>query len=210
MVDRSRDKISPVELTDSQEQILTFIKDRYERTGVSPTYREIQDHFGYKAIGTVQDHLKALLRKGKLERPTGRAARGLVPAGYLPQGVKRIPVYGEIAAGPTRDSAQLKLGTVVIAEQEAAEPSFALRVVGDSMIEAGILEGDFLIVERAASVRNGDIVVALVNGETTVKRYFKKADGIYLHPENRRLQPLRITTERFEIQGKVVGLQRRL
>lgn len=78
------------------------------------------------------------------------------------------------------------------------------------MIEVGILEGDFLIVERRAAIRSGDIVVALVNGETTVKRFVRKADGIYLVPKNKKLTATKITTERFEIQGKVVGLQRQL
>jgi repressor LexA len=202
------------DLTESQEQILAYIKHCYERTGLPPSYREIQDHFGYKAIGTVQDHLKALRKKGALEEmPLGngrRQARGLVPAGYKPEGTRRIPVFGEIAAGSTRDNAQLQMGTVVVADTVAKDPCFALRVVGDSMIEMGILEGDFLIVERKASIRSGDIVVALVNGETTVKRFVRKPDGIYLVPENRRLSPLKITTERFEVQGKVVGLQRQI
>jgi repressor LexA len=213
MVSESSDQIrKSEELTDNQRQILSFIKSCYERTGVPPSYREIQEHFGYKAIGTVQDHLKALRKKGALEDlPLGRArrqARGLVPAGYKPEGTKRIPVFGEIAAGPLRDNAQLKMGTVVVADTAAKDPCFALRVVGDSMIEAGILEGDFLIVERRASVRSGDIVVALVNGETTVKRFVKKGEAVYLVPENRKLTPLKLTNERFEIQGKVVGLQR--
>ncbi len=201
-------------LTESQEQILAFIKQCYERSGTPPSYREIQEHFGYKAIGTVQDHLKALRKKGALEETPldkgRRQARGLVPAGYKPEGTRRIPVYGEIAAGPLSDNAQLKMGTVVITETLGKNPSFALRVVGDSMIGAGILEGDFLIVEKRAMVRSGDIIVALVNGETTVKRFLKKGNAIYLVPENPRLSPLKITTEHFEVQGKVVGLQRQI
>ncbi len=216
MVKESTNKMERnLKLTENQEQILSFIKQCYERTGTPPSYREIQEHFGYKAIGTVQDHIKALRKKGALEEQSvvgkgRRQARGLVPAGYKPEGTRRIPVYGEIAAGPLRDNAQLKMGTVVVADAAAKDPSFALRVVGDSMIDVGILEGDFLIVERRASIRSGDIVVALVNGETTVKRFVRKPDGIYLVPENRKLSPLRITNEQFEVQGKVVGLQRRL
>lgn len=201
-------------LTENQEQILAFIKQCYERSGTPPSYREIQEHFGYKAIGTVQDHLKALRKKGALEETPldkgRRQARGLVPTGYKPEGTRRIPVYGEIAAGPLSDNAQLSLGTVVVAEAVAKDPCFALRVVGDSMSGIGILEGDFLIVERRAMVKSGDIIVALVNGETTVKRFVKKGDGIYLVPENPHLTPLKITTERFEVQGKVVGLQRQI
>jgi len=200
------------ELTEPQSEILRFIKDQVALAGSSPSYREIQEHFGYKAVGTVQDHIKALLKKGALQKmPTsrGRRARGLVPAGKVVNGVRRIPIYGEIAAGSARDANQLEMGSLLISEQVAQDPSFALRVVGDSMIDAGIFEGDFLIVERRAVISSGDIVVALLNGETTVKRYVEEGEQILLVPANRRLSPIRVEG-RFEIQGKVVGLQRRL
>jgi repressor LexA len=201
-------------LTPPQAQILHFIKERVEAEGISPSYREIQNHFGYKAVGTVQDHVKALIKKGMLEKsPLGkqkRRARGLMPAGQRWEGVKRIPVYGEVAAGSTRDTQQLELGSVFVAEKIAQDPCFALRVTGDSMVEVGIFEGDHLIVERQQRVKSGDIVVALVNGETTVKRYVEKSGEIYLVPENRRLRPLRVAPGGFEIQGKVVGLQRKI
>jgi repressor LexA len=201
-------------LTLSQAQILRFIKERVETEGISPSYREIQVHFGYKAVGTVQDHVKALIKKGVLEKSTlgkkRRRARGLMPAGHRWEGVKRIPIYGEVAAGSTRDTPQLELGTVFVAEKMAEDPCFALRVTGDSMIEVGIFEGDHLIVERRQRVKNGDIVVALVHGETTVKRYVEKSGEVFLVPENRRLQPLKMVPGSFEIQGKVVGLQRKI
>ena len=192
---------------------MKFIRSRCERDGISPSFREIQEHFGYKAVGTVQDHVKALIRKGWLEKPTdkkARKARGLLPTGHARENVKRISIYGEIAAGATREADQIELGGLVISEVAAKDPCFALRVVGDSMIEVGILEGDFLIVEKGARVKNGDIVVALWNGETTVKRYVEKAGAVYLVPENSRMKPLAVTGGSFEIQGKVVGLQRKI
>ena len=196
-------------LTESQSGILSFIRRYCETSGAPPSYREIQKHFGYKAIGTVQDHVKALIKKGFLEEP-GKKARGLVPKNFSWEGVKRIPIYGEIAAGHTRDSAQLELGALIIADNFAADPCFALRVVGNSMIEAGIFEGDHVIVERTSRVKTGDIVVALLNGETTVKRYLDKGEGIFLVPENREMRPIKVEQGKLEIQGRVVGLQRKL
>jgi repressor LexA len=205
-------RLNSPSLTPSQEQILRFIKERCEQAGGTPSYREIQEHFGYRAVGTVQDHVQALIKKGKLERLSakGRRARSLVPVGASHEGIKRISIFGEIAAGEARDAEQVELGSLVILEGLAQDPCFALRVVGDSMIEAGIFEGDHLIVERGARIASGDIVVALLNGETTVKRYSVQRGKTFLLPANRRLKPIPVHGERFEIQGKVVGLQRKL
>ena len=197
------------ELTESQAQVLSFIRERHRDSGVPPSYREIQEHFGYKAVGTVQDHVRALREKGYLE-PAGGRARGIVPVNARIEGTKRIPIYGEIAAGSLREAPQVELGSLVVADTAAKGPSFALRVVGDSMIEAGIFEGDHLIVERGSRVRHGDIVVALLNGETTVKYYERRDGQIYLVPANREMEPIPVTAGSFEIQGKVVGLQRRI
>ena len=199
-------------LTPPQREILAFIEERCEQ-GQAPSYREIQAHFGYKAVGTVQDHVKALIRKGLLEKPSGegRRARSLVPCRRsTPVGAKRLPIYGEIAAGPARDSVQLEIGSLVVGNDSARRSDFALRVVGDSMIGVGIFEGDYLIVERTPDARSGDIVVALLNGETTVKRYLEKKGRIFLVPENPRLKPIPVEGERFSIQGKVIGLQRQI
>ena len=203
-------------LTRSQQDILDFIQTTCTREGAPPSYREIQEHFGFKAVGSVQGYVKALIKKGYLEAPKSgdskRKSRGLFPAGFRAQAqtTKRIPIYGEIAAGSLRDTPQIELGGLTIANDVASDPCFALRVVGDSMIEAGIFEGDHLIVERGARVRNGDIVVALVGGETTVKRYKVSGEGTFLVPENKRMKPIRVTDKSFQVQGKVVGLQRKL
>jgi repressor LexA len=211
MVSRSTEK-SP--LTELQRRVLDFIESRRRDSGVPPTYREIQEHFGYRAVGTVQDHVKALVRKGYLA-PSGlgdrRGARTLLPPdAQAPEGVRRMPIYGEIAAGPLRETPQVELGTLVVAESLASERCFALRVTGDSMVDAGIFDGDFVIVEPTPRVKHGDIVVALVAGETTVKRYEVRTDGPYLVPQNPRLAPLKLADQRWEIQGCVVGLQRRI
>ena len=195
--------------TKAQAEILSYIRECCQRTGIAPSYREIQAHFGFRAIGTVQDHVKALLQKGWLEKNGPRQARTLQPADHKREGLKHIPIYGEIAAGDPRDTPQIELGTLTVSEKDASDTTFALRVVGNCMCEAGILEGDHLIVERKAKVKSGDIVVALLDGETTVKRYVEKNGTVFLVPENRALSPIAVKGKHLEIQGKVVGLQRR-
>jgi repressor LexA len=200
-------------LTSAQAEVLSFIKERCRESGIPPSYREIQKHFGYKAVGTVQDHVKALIAKGALEKPTkksSRKARTLLPAGHSGSpGIKRIPVYGEVAAGGPREAQQLELGTAVIDEATARGDVFALRVVGDSMIDVGIYEGDLLVVEKRSRARSGDIVVALLDNETTVKRYEEKGSDVFLIPENKKMGPISTRGKQLSIQGKVVGLQRK-
>ena len=215
MAKQTIDKDGKEALTASQQQVLSYIKDICATRGAPPSYREIQEHFGFKAVGTAQGYIKALIRKGhiddpKAEKGSKRKARGLFPSGFRTQNTQRIPIYGEIAAGPLRDTPQIELGSLMVSSETSSKASFALRVVGDSMIDVGILEGDHLIVERDSRVRSGDIVVALVGGETTVKRYSETAQGIFLVPENKRLKPIKVTDKGFQIQGKVVGLQRKI
>jgi repressor LexA len=202
------------QLTESQKAVLQFIKEFVRRQGMAPSYREIQAHFGYKAVGTVQDHVRALVEKGHLEKTDlknkKRPARGLLPKGLSLSGVRKIPIYGEIAAGGPRAAEQLELGEVVITEDLVKGECFALRVVGDSMIDAGIYEGDHVIVEQGSRVREGDIVVALLDGETTVKKYAVKNGEVLLIPENKRMRPISTRGKNLEIQGRVVSLQRKL
>jgi len=192
--------------------LLEFIKRYSQENGFPPSYREIQKHFGYKAVGTVQDHVRALIQKGALQKSYGqnsKKARALIPSGPKPSSGKSIPIFGEIAAGGPREAIQTELGNLVIGEDLASGDCFALRVVGNSMIDIGIFEGDFVIVDRTQKVKNGDIIVALLEGETTVKRYRETKGKILLIPENRTLKPIEVTTEDFQIQGKVTGLQRK-
>jgi len=209
MVFESRQKR---ELTSVQQALLEFIQTYWGLNGFAPSYREIQKHFGYKAVGTVQDHVQALIQKGALQKSYGsqsKKARALLPRGPQTIPGKRIPVFGEIAAGGPREAFQTELASLVIGEEMASPQCFGLRVVGNSMVDAGIFEGDYVIVDPSQKIRSGDIVVALLEGETTVKRYVEKNGKIYLVPENIHLKPIEIQSERFEIQGKVTGLQRK-
>lgn len=212
-------KTSSTVLTPSQRQVLDYIRERCELSGMPPSFRDIQAHFGYRAVGTVQDHVKALVKKGFLERPKSRRlARSLMPRDFQPATAKRVPVYGQVAAGSPREAEQLEIGTLVIENlAHSSSPSrpriskpqtFGLKVKGESMIEAGILEDDTLIVEPGVPVRSGDIVVALIDGESTVKRYLVVEQEVFLVPENRSMKPIKVTGP-LQIQGKVVGLQRK-
>ncbi len=197
-------------LTSAQRDVFEYIKGRCAE-GLPPSYREIQAHLGYKAVGTVQDHVKALVKKGWLEKlglKKNTQSRQLAPAGMARNSARSIPIYGEIAAGATRDNPQIELGQLPISGDWSKGECFALRVRGNSMIEVGIFEGDFVVVDKNTSVKSGDIVVALYHGETTVKRYEKRKDGQYLVPENAALKETKVEGP-FELQGKVVGLQRK-
>ena len=211
MVNRSTKK---TQLTESQKVVFDFIKSFIRSRSVPPSYREIQSHCGYKAIGTVQDHVRALIEKGYLEKAElqgqGRVARALIPKGLMLTGLKKITVYGEIAAGGPRNSEQLELGEIVISEEWVTGECFALRVVGDSMIDAGIFEGDHVIVQQEARIKEGDIIVALLEGETTVKKYSVKSGEIFLVPENKKMKPISTRGKTLEIQGRVVSLQRKM
>ncbi|NDD05928.1 MAG: repressor LexA, partial [Proteobacteria bacterium] len=192
MVIESRNKNG---LTQHQAAVLEFIQTYCRETGVSPSYREIQKHFNYKSVGTVQDHVRALIKKGMLEKTYGQnstKARALLPRNQKRTMGKTLSVYGEIAAGGPREGVELELGTIVVAEEFAEGECFALRVVGNSMIEAGIFEGDYVIVKKSTKIKSGDIVVALIEGETTVKKYQEKNGKIYLVPENSSMKPIEV------------------
>jgi len=213
MVNESSKKPS---LTENQKALLDFITAYQEENGFSPSYREIQKHFGYKAVGTVQDHVRALIQKGALQKSYGQSskkAKALVPASLnssrTTRLAKRISVFGEIAAGGPRESLQTKLGSLVVGDEWASRDCFALRVVGNSMVDIGMFEGDYVIVEKKEKVQSGDIVVALLEGETTVKRYQEKSGKVWLIPENAQLKPIEVKSDDFQIQGKVIGLQRK-
>jgi repressor LexA len=192
---------------------LEFIEWYYAENGFPPSYREIQRHFGYKAVGTVQDHVRALIQKGVLEKPSSKnskKARALIPSSHQKTKAKRIPIFGEIAAGGPREAIQTDLGSLVMGTEFAQGDCFALRVVGNSMVEIGMFEGDYVIVDRSQKVKSGDIVVALLEGEVTVKRYVEQKGRVFLVPENKNLKPIEIKTEQFQLQGKVTGLQRKI
>lgn len=202
------------ELTDQQAKVLRFITNEIEVNGAPPTYRAIAKHFRFASTRAAQDHVAALIRKGHLERKPG-ISRGLRLPGRA-EAVKNaplaVPILGLIAAGSPRDNPQIVLGTCAVPRDVAKgipeDELFALRVTGDSMISAGILDGDLVIARQTKTAANGDIVVALLDDETTVKRFQRKDGRVFLVPENPRMKPIPAAGRELEIQGKVIGVQR--
>jgi repressor LexA len=197
-------------LTKRQQEILTYIEEYYEREGDSPTIREIADHFEIKSTNAVADHLKALERKGVIERNAG-LARGI----QLPQqqavGVN-VPLLGKIAAGlPILAEENCEGWITVGKEYEGKGELFALQVSGDSMVDAHILDGDLVIIRMQNQAERGEIVAALIDDEATLKTYYPQGNKVLLLPENKNYDPLVFgpeTDNSFKILGKAVGLVR--
>ncbi len=200
--------------TAKQMAVLDFIRSETSRRGFPPTIREIGARFGMRSTGSVRDHLHALERKGCLVR-LRHTSRGISLAASAraepPQ--PAIPLVGHIAAGVPRLAIEnptdsLALDPALFGGGEL----FALRVQGDSMRDAGIYEGDHVIVRRQPAADNGDIVVALLGDEATVKRFFHEGRRVRLQPENPAMQPIHLTPRDAELSllGKVVGVLRRL
>lgn len=198
------------ELTEKQRQILEFIVERIEERGAPPTMREIADRFAFASTASVKGHLDALEKKGFIQRREW-TARGIE---LIKERVERlfgggIPLVGRVAAGQPILAEEniedvLKLEGLFPTDQEL----FALRVQGDSMIDAGILEGDILIVRPQPTADVGDIVVAILGEEGTVKRFGRAGDHIRLEPANPNYLP--IVTREARIVGVVIGVIRHL
>ncbi|MFH1018898.1 MAG: transcriptional repressor LexA [Pseudomonadota bacterium] len=195
-------------LTPIQRKILAYIEREIAEGSSSPTLRAICAQFGFSAIGTVQDHLKALIQKGFLEKDP-RKARGIRLASRHRAPALSVPILGAIAAGLPREAVELALGSIPVPSRiKNQEKLFALRVSGESMSGAGICDGDLVVARQQNTARHGDIVVALVDGQATVKRFYKKGGKVRLVPENPDFSSIEILSENSAIQGKVVSVQR--
>lgn len=193
-------------LTKRQKEILDFIRGYREQHGISPTQREIREKFKLSSFGTVQKHLKRLEDKGALSREWNRS-RGISPAEER-KPAREVPLLGLVAAGrpiePFPDSEAIEVPSTLLGKGE----HFVLRVRGDSMVEDGIRDGDFVIVARRASAQNGQTAVVLVRGEATLKRYYAEGSRVRLQPANSQLKPLTLDARDVTVQGVVTGLIR--
>ena len=195
-----------------QKQIVNFLNHYIEKFGHAPTLVEIAKHLGVRSLATVHEHLQVLEKKGLIKKFSG-ISRGIELSeqrvGKVVKGIE-LPILGFIAAGSpiepyTDPNARFAVPDNMISP---AKKSYVLQVKGESMIEDGILDGDFVIVEEANVARDGDIVVAMIeNGVVTLKRFFKEKDRVRLEPANSTMQP--IYTKKVTIQGKCVGVIRR-
>ena len=195
-----------------QEQILDYIKAETETQGYPPSVREIGRAVGLKSTSTVHGHLAQLERKGYIRRDSSkpRAIEVLPAAGILPRSASvTVPLVGRVTAGLPVLAVENIEDYFPLPKDFGDQGSlFMLRVTGDSMIEAGILDGDYVIVRQQENAENGEIVVALLEDEATVKRFFKEKDKLRLQPENRFMEP--IIVEDASILGKVIGVVRRI
>lgn len=214
-----------LKLTARQEQILNLIKDAIQNTGFPPTRAEIAAELGFRSTNAAEEHLQALARKGVIEIAAGtsRGIRLLESAlsSHIP-GIQMalphpalmqlsLPLVGRVAAGsPILATEHVEATYTVDPSFFSAKPDFLLKVRGMSMRDAGILDGDLLAVKKSDSARNGQIVVARIGDDVTVKRYKKTSSGIELLPENPDFSVIKIneTSEDFTLEGLAVGLMR--
>ena len=197
-------------LTDRQKGILEFIQSEQREKGITPSTREIQHHFGYASQTSVMQYLGALERKGFLNRHARKARALITPVQKVR--ITDIPIYGQIPAGMatlTEENIEghVSLDTSSVNASKNGR-TFALRVRGDSMIDAHILDGDVVILEDRKDVQNGDIVAALIDGETTLKRYVMEHGRPYLKAEN-PLFPDLVPARELRIQGVMISLVRK-
>jgi repressor LexA len=205
------------ELSASQDALLEFLRSFIDEQGYPPSYREMAAALGFSSTNGVAYQLRCLEEKGYLERETrgapARAIRLTPKAQPLTAGeVVQVPMLGQVAAGLPAVADAMPDETLRI--DGALIPSgdvFALRVRGDSMIEAGIFEDDIVFVQRRGHARDGEVVVAIVDGETTVKTFRRRGGMVVLEPANARLSPITIApTAQLDLAGVVVGLYRQL
>lgn len=198
-------------LTERQKEILDFIQLFREQRGFSPTHREICEQFGFSSYGTAYKHLKLLGEKGFLRRDPHQR-RGLEPvADREPVVAAELPFLGRIAAGQPIEavsgSESLAVPPHLLAGR--ADDHYVLRVAGESMILEGIHDGDWVVVERRERARAGEMVVALVTGEVTLKRFFPEGESVRLQPSHPTMPPIVARAADVRVQGVVVGLMRR-
>ena len=206
-------------LTERQGEILKCIILNKEKFGYPPSIPEIQRKFSFKSPNAVQDHLEALERKGYISRHAHKA-RGIEVLVYTASNENnksnalQIPLVGEISAGRPILAQENIEGTMVIDRSivKNSNGNFALRVKGNSMINAGILEGDYVIASQQQDAEQGDIVVALIEDEATVKRFYREGNRIRLQPENDTMEPIIIKSNENQVRiiGKIKGVIRKI
>lgn len=217
--------MKPTDLTKRQLAVLQHIRKFLETEGRSPTLKEIADGVGSSAVSTIHKHVQHLIDKGFLDRSHGKgnnivlaqalepaSAQAASPGGWVAEErrSRTLPFCGDVAAGapllPESRAIPLEVPTCIHRERQDL---FVLRVRGDSMVEDSILDGDFIILQRRGDYRNGDRVVALIDGEeATLKEYRRDGQGVWLIPHNPDLSPKCFTPERITLQGVLVGVMR--
>lgn len=207
--------MSPVTLYKKQKQILDFISQYIQVNGHSPTLQEIADSMGLSSLATVHEHLKSLEKKGVIKRYDG-AVRGIeivdnsVNANLS---AVELPLIGYIAAGEPIEAIENEMSTVMVSPDMVSKSKrcFVLQVRGTSMIDEGIMDGDYVVLKQQDTAENGQIVVALIDeGFATLKKFYKEKNGVIrLQPANEEMDPIMVNSDQVKIQGVVTGIVRR-
>jgi repressor LexA len=200
----------PSLLTPRQREIYDFVLQTIREKGYAPSIPEIGRRFNIASTNGVSDHLKALEKKGYLRRIGKRAIEVLSALGEpVLTATRDIPLLGRVPAGKPFLSEENSEGLLTIPSDMGSGKLFALLVKGDSMIDAGILDGDRVIVKQQGTAENGEIVCALIEGEATLKRFYQEGGVITLKAENEKYAPIVVSEGEFRIAGRVVGLLRK-
>ena len=206
------------QLTNRQHAVLDTIRAWIRERGYPPTIRELGKQLGIKSLRGVTTHLDAIAKKGFLKREPRARSISLMDLLAPFEQALRVPIVGRIRAGEPVLAQEQVEGHVVVdggwigaTSSPESPPHFALKVCGDSMINAGILEGDYVIVRQLPSAENGDIVAALLGDEATIKRFFKEGDRVRLQPEHPTMEPITVAPDQpLTILGKVVAVFRKV
>ena len=197
-------------VTRRQKEVLDFLESFVTRNGYSPSFEEIARGLDLKSLATVHKHITNLEKKGLLDRVHNRSRSiDVLPVGTRTRTSERLPLMGRIAAGLPVEAAE-NTESISLHDVVGNKDVFALEVRGDSMRDEHIISGDYVLVERTRTARQGEIVVALVRGsETTLKRFYLEGSQVRLQPANLEMEPIMVPAAQVAIQGRVLGVLRR-
>jgi repressor LexA len=206
-------------LTKRQRQVYDFISGFVQKKGYSPSFEEIGEGMGLSSLATVHKHLTNLEKKGLLRRDYNRSrsidvvperrAKAFAAAAAAAAAETSLPLVGRIAAGKPVETFE-QPETISLTDVTRSKDVFVLQVTGDSMQDEHIVDGDYVMVEKIRTARNGEIVVALVDGsDTTLKRFYKEGDTIRLQPSNVTMKPIMVPAHAVQVQGRVIGVLRK-
>lgn len=193
---------------ETREKVFRFVRDRL-LGGRPPTVREVQEAMGFRSVQSAREHLELLVGQGRLAKEGGKA-RGYRLPGQDDRPTFQVPLLGRVPAGPLDTAVEDLEGYITVQSRQSPGELFGLRVRGESMTGAGILPGDVVVVRRDAPVSSGDIVVALVGEDATVKRLRIQRKRVVLYPENPDFEPILPNPEELRILGKVIEVRRYL
>ncbi|HYB98177.1 MAG TPA: transcriptional repressor LexA [Candidatus Limnocylindrales bacterium] len=197
-------------LTKRQKEIFDYIEESIREKGYAPTLEEVGAQFDLRSMATVHKHLSNLEAKGLIRRKWNHSRAIEIVDERRRSRAVRLPLLGSVAAGPPNEQVETDQTIEVPETLVRKRDTYALKVTGNSMVDEGILDGDVIVVEQRPDPSNGDVVVASIDGEATVKRYYREGDGsIRLQPSNPDFKPIFVRDGNLEIRGAVVGLVRR-